>query len=95
MKITKQEVEHVAHLARLEFQEEEKEKFTHQLNNILTYMEKLNEVDTANVEPETHAISLQNAFRGDDVRASLPRDLSLANAPDEAGSCFRVPKVIE
>lgn len=95
MKITKQEVEYVAHLARLEFQEEEKEKFTHQLNNILTYVEKLNEVDTTNVESETHAISLQNAFRGDDVRESLPHDLSLANAPDEAWSCFRVPKVIE
>jgi aspartyl-tRNA(Asn)/glutamyl-tRNA(Gln) amidotransferase subunit C len=58
-------------------------------------VEKLNEVDTTNVESETHAISLQNAFRGDDVRESLPHDLSLANAPDEAWSCFRVPKVIE
>jgi len=55
----------------------------------------LGEVDTANVEPETHAISLQNAFRGDDVRESLPHDISLANAPDEAGSYYRVPKVIE
>jgi aspartyl-tRNA(Asn)/glutamyl-tRNA(Gln) amidotransferase subunit C len=95
VKITKQQVEYVAHLARLEFGEEEKEKFTTQLNNILLYMEKLNEVDTAGVEPETHAIAIQNAFREDVVWESLPPELSLANAPDDSGNCYRVPKVIE
>ena len=95
MKITKEQVEYVAHLARLEFSEEEKGKFTTQLNDILLYMEKLNEVDTAGVEPETHAIAIQNAFREDVVRESLPHELSLANAPSESGNCFRVPKVIE
>jgi aspartyl-tRNA(Asn)/glutamyl-tRNA(Gln) amidotransferase subunit C len=95
LKITKQEVEHVAHLARLEFQEQEKEKFTHQLNNILTYMDKLNEIDTAGVEPMTHATFMVNAFRDDEVRPSLDPAAALSNAPDESGSCFRVPKVIE
>ncbi len=95
MKITKEQVEYVAHLARLEFGEEEKEKFTTQLNNILLYMEKLNEVDTTGVEPETHAIQIQNAFRTDDVWISLPYEESLANAPAESGNMFRVPKVIE
>ena len=73
MKITKDQVEYVAHLARLEFGEQEKEKFTTQLNNILLYMEKLNEVDTTGVEPETHAIAIQNAFREDVVRESGSR----------------------
>lgn len=95
MKINKEQIEYVAHLARLEFNEEEKEKFTSQLNNILMYMEKLGQVDTTGVEPETHAISLTNAFREDVVRPSLDPQVSLANAPEEKASCFRVPKVIE
>lgn len=95
MKITKEQIEYVAHLARLEFNEEEKEKFTSQLNNILMYMEKLGKVDTTGVEPETHAISLMNAFREDVVRPSLDPQVSLGNAPEEKASCFRVPKVIE
>jgi aspartyl-tRNA(Asn)/glutamyl-tRNA(Gln) amidotransferase subunit C len=88
-------VEYVAHLARLEFSEQEKGKFTSQLNDILLYMDKLNEIDTTGVVPETHAISLNNAFREDIVKPSLGSDKSLANAPDSKGSFFRVPKVIE
>ncbi len=95
MKITKEQVEYVAHLARLDFSEVEKDKFTSQLNAILLYMEKLNAVDTDGVEPETHAISLMNAFREDVVQSSLDPETSLANAPEEKASCFRVPKVIE
>ena len=95
MKITKDEVTHVAHLARLEFTEAEAEKFTSQLNHILTYMEMLNRVDTTGVAPMTHAIAQQNAFREDTVKPSLGRDLTLANAPDARGDFFRVPKVIE
>ena len=70
MKITKEEVDYVAHLARLEFTETEKETFTSQLNEILLYMDKLNEVDTSGVEPLSHAIALNNAFREDEVRES-------------------------
>ncbi len=95
MKITKEQVEYVAHLARLDFSEAEKEKFTSQLNDILMYMEKLNEIDTAGVQPETHAISLMNAFREDIVKPSLGPEDSLANAPEEKANCFRVPRVIE
>ncbi len=72
MTITKEEVAHVAHLARMEFKEEEMEKFTSQLNDILLYMEKLNSVDTTGIEPMTHATVLHNAFREDVVRESLP-----------------------
>ena len=95
MKIDKKEVEHVAHLARLEFTEEETVKFTSQLDNILMYMDKLNQVDTSGIEPMSHAIALTNAFREDIVKASLNPDESLANAPDPRGEYFRVPKVIE
>jgi len=95
LKITKDEVTHVARLARLEFTEAEAEKFTSQLNNILMYMDMLNRVDTTGVAPMTHAIAQQNAFREDTVTPSLGRDLTLANAPDARGDFFRVPKVIE
>jgi aspartyl-tRNA(Asn)/glutamyl-tRNA(Gln) amidotransferase subunit C len=95
IKISRDEVAYVAHLARLEFGEVEKEKFTSQLNDILRYMDKLGEVDTAGVEPMTHAIAQKNAFRADEVGGSLPPELSLANAPESRGGCFQVPKVIE
>ncbi|HET6461456.1 MAG TPA: Asp-tRNA(Asn)/Glu-tRNA(Gln) amidotransferase subunit GatC [Syntrophales bacterium] len=95
MKITKEEVEYVAHLARLDFSEAEKVKFTSQLNDILMYMDKLNEVDTTGIEPMSHAIALQNAFRDDAVEESLGLELSLSNAPEARGPFFRVPKVIE
>ena len=95
IKISQDEVTYVAHLARLEFGEEEMEKFTSQLNDILRYMDKLGEVDTTGVEPMTHAIARKNAFREDAVGASLPPEASLANAPEARGGCFLVPKVIE
>lgn len=95
MKITIDEVEYVAHLARLAFSEEEKGKFTTQLNDILMYIDKLNQVDTAGVEPVSHAISLRNAFRDDVVKDSLNQDISLSNAPEARKPFFRVPKIIE
>ena len=95
IRISKEQVAHVAHLARLEFGAEEMEKFTAQLNDILLYMDKLGEVDTAGVEPVTHAIARKNAFREDEVGASLPPEVSLSNAPEARGGCFQVPKVIE
>jgi aspartyl-tRNA(Asn)/glutamyl-tRNA(Gln) amidotransferase subunit C len=95
MKITKQEVEHVALLARLKFSESEKERFTLQLNRILEYMEKLKELDTSQVDPTFHAVARRNVFREDQVHPSAPQDLSLSNAPDGDRGFFRVPKIIE
>ena len=95
MKLTAQEVEYVAHLARLEITPQEKEKFTAQLNDILLYIDKLNELDTKGVEPMSHAIGVTNAFREDNVVESIGTEKTLANAPDERGEFFRVPKVIE
>lgn len=95
MKITKEEVEHVALLARLKFSESEKERFTTQMNSILEYMEKLAELDTTHVEPTFHAVAQTNVFRQDIAKPSIPRDLSLSNAPDGDRGFFRVPKIIE
>jgi aspartyl-tRNA(Asn)/glutamyl-tRNA(Gln) amidotransferase subunit C len=95
VKISKVEVEYVAHLARLDFSTEETEKFTSQLNDILLYMDKLNEADTAGVTPVSHAIAVTNAFREDVVKESLRQDISLTNAPESRGGFFVVPKVVE
>ena len=93
-KITRQEVRHVALLARLELSEAEEERMTGQMNSILEYMDKLNELETRDVEPTTHAIQLQNVFRPDSVQSSLDRKDSLANAPGTDGVNFVVPRVI-
>lgn len=95
MKITKEEVEHVARLARLELTEEEKERMRAQLDSILQYMEKLNELDTAGVEPTSHAIPMVNVMREDELRPCLPQEEALANAPDRQDLFFRVPRIIE
>ncbi len=95
MKITLSEVEHVANLARLEFGPEEKELFTRQLDAILTYVDKLNELDTTGVEPTSHVQPIKNDFREDTPRPSLSPDEALGNAPDRAEDFYRVPKIIE
>ena len=95
MSITKKDVEHVATLARLQFDDEELDLFTHQLNDILGYFEKLQQVDTTNVEPSTHAVQLTNALREDIQKESLSAEKSLQNAPDSERSYFKVPKIIE
>ncbi len=95
MKITREQVENVAVLARLELQPEEIDTFTGQMDAILAYVDKLNELDTANVIPTSHAVPMENAFREDEVRPSIGIDNALANAPERAEGFFRVPKVIE
>ena len=95
MKLTTHDVEYVAKLARLEVSNQEKEKFTAQLNDILLYIDKLNELDTTGVAPMSHAIAVTNAFREDKVSESLGTQKALANAPDARGEFFRVPKVID
>lgn len=95
MKITKREVEHVARLARLELTDEEKERFTRELNSILTYIDKLNELKTDEVEPTSHVIPIVNVFREDEVRPSHLREKVLANAPEEEEAFFKVPRILE
>ncbi len=93
MKISIKEVEHVAALARLKFSDEEIDMFTKQLNDILIYMEKLNELDTTDVPPTFHAMEKENAFRGDEIKPSLELEKVLSNAPEDDGESFVVPKV--
>lgn len=95
MKISIREVEHVAKLARLELQDQEKEKFAEQLSSILTYVEKLNELDTSKIEPTLHVLDIKNVMRDDVSGPSLPRERALSNAPDKAAGHYRVPKIIE
>lgn len=94
MKITPEEVKYVAKLARLSLSESELQKTTLQLDGILTYVEKLSELNTSGVLPMTHALAVNNSFREDAVCKSLPRQEALANAPLANGEAFVVPRVI-
>jgi len=94
MKITKEEIVHVANLALLDLDEESIGKFAGQIDNILEYVDMLNRVETKGVAPTSHAISLTNAFREDKVKEHLDRNKALANAPEKEDGNFVVPKVI-
>ena len=95
MAITIKEVEYIARLANLEFTPEEKERFTHQLSQIIDYMGKLRQLDTEGVEPTSHIIPVSNVFREDRVAPSLPLHESIRNAPDKGENFFKVPKFLE
>jgi aspartyl-tRNA(Asn)/glutamyl-tRNA(Gln) amidotransferase subunit C len=95
MKLTAEEVEHIADLARLELTAEEKAKYSHQLSTILDYFDKLSEIDTNNTPPMSHPSSLENVLRADEACGSFPAEATLANAPDRTDSCFRVPVILE
>jgi aspartyl-tRNA(Asn)/glutamyl-tRNA(Gln) amidotransferase subunit C len=94
MNITRDDIIHVANLARLEMDEESIDKFTVQIDEILKYVETLNSVDTEGVAPTTHAIFLTNAFRDDEEKQSFSRDDLLENAPENENGNFIVPKVV-
>jgi aspartyl-tRNA(Asn)/glutamyl-tRNA(Gln) amidotransferase subunit C len=95
MSINRAQVEHVAKLARLSLSGEEKTQFTSQLNDILQFAEKLNELDTDDVEPTSHVYPVTNVMREDVVKPSLDREKVLLNAPDQKDGLFRVPAVFE
>ncbi len=92
--ITKKEVEYVAQLAKLEFNEEEKEEFTAQLNSILEYFKKLNELNTEKVEPTAYIISMPNLLNKDKVEPSLPQKEVLSVNKYTKKGYFQVPKII-
>jgi aspartyl-tRNA(Asn)/glutamyl-tRNA(Gln) amidotransferase subunit C len=91
MAISRDEVLHVARLARLDLTDEEIERFREQLDAILEAVGKVAELDLAEVEPTAHPLELTNVWAGDEPRPSLPLDEALANAPDRDGALFRVP----
>lgn len=93
--LSKEEIEHIATLVRLSLTEAEKYLFGVQLSSILDYMDKLNELDTKDVEPTSHVLSLNNVMREDKPQDSIPREDILFNAPDRTEKFFRVPKFID
>jgi len=94
MALSREEVLHVAELARLSLRPVEVELFTRQLNDILAYVQKLEELDTTGVAPLAHVIPLVNAFREDVVQKGLPLEAALKNAPAREEGSFLVPRVI-
>lgn len=94
MSVTKNDVKKIAELARLEFSESELENYTTEMNKMLDYVDKLNELDTENIEPLLHPIENTNVFRQDEVKKSTNREEALKNAPDKSSEHFKVPKVI-
>jgi len=95
MKITIAEVEYVAKLARLNLDNDEKKLFAEQMDVILGYVDKLNELNTDEILPTSHAVPMDNAFREDQVQPSIGTDKALLNAPHPTLGFYRVPKVIE
>jgi len=95
MKLSIQEVEHIAELARLRLTEAEKEKYSEQLSNILGYFEKLQSVDTSNVEPTSQVTGLTNIMREDAVIESGISDELVACSPEHSDGYVKIPKIFE
>lgn len=93
--ITRQQAEKVAHLSRLDLSEAELDLFSEQLSAIVEYIQKLDELDTEDVEPLAHCLPVHNVFRDDVVRPSLDVEKALENAPDRVDDYFRVPQILE
>ena len=95
MKITKEQIQHIAVLSRLNLSEEEKDLYGSQLSSILDYVDQLNELDTRETEPTSHVLSLSNVMRDDVLKSSLPGEEALKNAPSRSENFYRVPRIIE
>lgn len=93
--ISKEQVKHVAHLARLAVTEDEVEKMADELSAIIKYAEQLNELDTEGVEPTTHVLDMKNVMRKDEPREWITQEEALKNAPDKQDGLFRVPSILE
>lgn len=94
MSITKKEMENLAMLARLELSEDEKEVYTTELNTILRFIEKLNQLDTKNIASTVQPIPISNVFREDVVGNTLEQEKALQNAPDKKDGHYRVPSIM-
>ncbi len=94
MSLSREDVEKVSLLGRLQLSDDELDKMTAQLGQIVEYVELLNELDTEDVAPMAHAVDIHNVFANDAVGESLPRDAALANAPKRDDECYRVPAVL-
>lgn len=95
MKITKEQVTHVANLARLNLTEDEKELMTKDMASIIAFVDQMNELNISEVNPTAHVIPINNVFRNDEVKPSMDREQLLSNAPSQERGCFSVPKIVE
>lgn len=95
MKITKDEVKHVAALARLQLTEQQADELSLEMEQVIAFADTLGELDTAGIEPTNHAIAVSNVLRSDTVQPSYDRDELLKNAPAKQAGCFTVPRVVE
>ncbi|NJD04643.1 MAG: Asp-tRNA(Asn)/Glu-tRNA(Gln) amidotransferase subunit GatC [Ruminiclostridium sp.] len=95
MKVTRETIEHVADLARLNLTVAEKERLTSEMEKIISYVDKLNELDTSDIKPMEHVIPIRNVLREDKTEKSYDRGKILANAPLSESGCFKVPRVVE
>lgn len=94
-RISTEQVKHVANLARLAITKEEATRLTQQIDEIITYAEQLNEIDTENIEPTSHVLDLKNVLREDIAKPGLPNEQVLKNAPDHQDGQIKVPPIIE
>lgn len=95
MVISKEEVKHIAKLAKLSLSDEEVEKYAKDLASISEFVNQLNEVDITGVSPTAHVVDKKNVFRKDEMKDSFPREQILKNAPSKEAGCISVPKVVE
>ena len=95
MKISEDEVKHIANLARLKFTDSEVTKFTNDLASIVEFADELNEIDVTDVKPIAHTLDIHNVFRKDEMHNSYDREKLLQNAPTKAAGCISVPQVVE
>jgi aspartyl-tRNA(Asn)/glutamyl-tRNA(Gln) amidotransferase subunit C len=95
MSVSKEQVKHIANLSRLKLSDEELEKYTNDLSNIVEFAETLSEINVDGVEPTAHILQIQNVFRKDEVKESYNREELFANAPTKEAGCISVPKVVE
>ncbi|MHA1650268.1 MAG: Asp-tRNA(Asn)/Glu-tRNA(Gln) amidotransferase subunit GatC [Candidatus Helarchaeota archaeon] len=94
MNITKDQVEHIAWLARIKLTEEEKENYTKLFNDILDYFRKIDEVDTSNIDYTFHGVDIKNVFRDDTIRPSLPKEDIFKNVPKRKDNFVKAPRMV-
>ncbi|KGX90218.1 glutamyl-tRNA amidotransferase subunit C [Pontibacillus halophilus JSM 076056 = DSM 19796] len=94
-RISEEQVKHVAQLARLHVTEEEAQMFTKQLDDIISFAEQLNELDTEGVKPTTHVLDLKNVMRKDEPKKWITQEEALKNAPEQKDGQFKVPSILE
>jgi aspartyl-tRNA(Asn)/glutamyl-tRNA(Gln) amidotransferase subunit C len=94
MAISRDEVQHVAQLARLSFSDEEEERMAKEMSQILDHFEKLDELDTSGVPPMSHVLDVTNVFREDNIEERIDQEQALEPAPEADGGYFQVPKVV-